>query len=114
MSGGMHTYSPSGAPHERTRLSYAWALPRGNRTGRNGFDLRASCASAPPAQTCPAVGRPGLPWDVALYVPMVVLMVVKNLNSREMEAYLAENVVARVFIGRQDDPRAQIRDHSNI
>jgi hypothetical protein len=59
-------------------------------------------------------GGPGLPWDVALYVPLVVLMVVKNLNSREMEAYLAENVVARVFIGRQDDPTPQIRDHSNI
>jgi hypothetical protein len=59
-------------------------------------------------------GRPGLPWDVALYVPLVVLMLVKNLNSREMEAYLAENVVARLFIGRQDDPTPQIRDHSNI
>jgi len=59
-------------------------------------------------------GRPGLPWDVALYVPLVVLMVVKNFNSREMEAYLAENVVARVFIGRQADPQVQIRDHSNI
>ena len=59
-------------------------------------------------------GGPGLPWDVALYVPLVVLMLVKNLNSREMEAYLAENVVARVFIGRQDDPTPQIRDHSNI
>jgi hypothetical protein len=59
-------------------------------------------------------GRPGLPWDVALYVPLVVLMLVKNLNAREMEAYVAENVVARVFIGRQDDPSPQIRDHSNI
>ena len=59
-------------------------------------------------------GGPGLPWDVALSVPVVVLMVVKHLNSREMEAYLAENVVARVFIGRQDDPTPQIRDHSNI
>ena len=59
-------------------------------------------------------GGPGLPWDVALYVPLVVLMVVKNLNARAMEAYLAENVVARVFIGRQDDPTPQIRDHSNI
>ena len=59
-------------------------------------------------------GRPGLPWDVALYVPLVVLMVVKHLNAREMEAYVAENVVARVFIGRQDAPRPQIRDHSNI
>ena len=59
-------------------------------------------------------GRPGLPWDVALYVPLVVLMLVKHLKSREMEAYLAENVVARVFIGRQDAPTPQIRDHSNI
>jgi len=59
-------------------------------------------------------GRPGLAWDVALYVPLVVLMLVKHLNSREMEAYVSENVVARVFIGRPDDPSPQIRDHSNI
>jgi hypothetical protein len=59
-------------------------------------------------------GRPGLPWNVSLYVPLVVLMCVKNLHAREMEAYMAENVVARVFIGRQDDPQPQIRDHSNI
>jgi hypothetical protein len=59
-------------------------------------------------------GRPGLPWDVSLYVPVVVLMCVKHLHAREMEAYLAENVVARVCIGRQGDPRPQIRDHSNI
>ena len=59
-------------------------------------------------------GRPGLSWDVSLYVPLVVLMLVKNLHARAMEAYLAENVVARVFIGRQADARAQIRDHSNI
>ena len=59
-------------------------------------------------------GGPGLPWDIALYVPLVVLMLVKNLNSREMEAYLAEHVVARVFIGRSVDPSPQIRDHSNI
>jgi hypothetical protein len=59
-------------------------------------------------------GRPGLAWDVTLYVPLVVLMLVKNLNARDMESYLAENVVARVFIGRQDDPRPQIRDHANV
>jgi len=59
-------------------------------------------------------GRPGLPWDVSLYGPLVVLMCVKNLHARAMEAYLAENVVARVFIGRQDEPLPQIRDHSNI
>jgi hypothetical protein len=58
--------------------------------------------------------RPGLPWNVALYVPLVVLMLVKHLNAREMEAYLAENVVARVFMGHQADPSPQIRDHSNI
>jgi len=41
-------------------------------------------------------------------------MVVKNLHVRDMEAYLAENVVARVCIGCQANPRPQIRDHSNI
>jgi hypothetical protein len=59
-------------------------------------------------------GRPGLPWDVTLYVPLIVLMLVKHLNAREMEAYVSENVVARVFIGRQGDSYPQIRDHSNI
>jgi hypothetical protein len=59
-------------------------------------------------------GRPGLSWDVSLYVPLLVLMIVKRLTSRDMEAYLAENVVARVFMGCQDNPWPQIRDHSNI
>jgi hypothetical protein len=59
-------------------------------------------------------GGPGLPWDVSLYVPLVVLMLIKHFDSRQMEAYLAENVVARVFIGRHRDVQAQIRDHSNI
>jgi hypothetical protein len=39
--------------------------------------------------------------------------VVKHLNAREMEAYLAENAGARVFIGRPDDPQPPIRDPSN-
>jgi hypothetical protein len=47
-------------------------------------------------------------------VPLVVLMLIKGFDSRQMEAYLAENVVARVFIGRHQDIQAQIRDHSNI
>src|SRR5215831_10053529 len=59
-------------------------------------------------------GRPGLPWHVSLYVPLLVVMVVKKLHARAVEAYVAENVVARVFIGRQADPHPQIRDHSNI
>src|SRR5207245_10650520 len=58
-------------------------------------------------------GRPGLAWDVTLYVPLVVLMLVKHLNARDMESYLAENVVARVFIGRQDAPRPQIRERAH-
>jgi hypothetical protein len=59
-------------------------------------------------------GGPGLPWEVSLYVPLVVLMLIKVFDSRQMEAYVAENVVARVFIGRHRDAQAQIRDHSNI
>ena len=59
-------------------------------------------------------GGPGLPWDVSLYVPLVVLMLIKHFDSRQMEDYLAENVVARVFIGHYRDVNAQIRDHSNI
>ncbi len=59
-------------------------------------------------------GRPGLAWEVALYVPLVVWMLVKHLHARDMEAYVAEHVVARVFMGRQDDPRPQSRDHSNL
>ena len=48
-----------------------------------------------------------------MYVPLVVLMLVKPLNAREMETYVSEHVVARVFIGRQTDPPPQMRDHSN-
>jgi len=58
-------------------------------------------------------GHPGLAWDIALYVPLVVLMVVKHLQARDMEAYRAANVVARGCIGRQAEPRPQMRDHSN-
>jgi hypothetical protein len=59
-------------------------------------------------------GKPGQTWPVDLYVPLLVLMIVKGLASREMEAYLGENVVARVFIDRQVSPVPQIRDHSTI
>jgi hypothetical protein len=59
-------------------------------------------------------GGPGWPWDSSLYVPLVVLMLIKAFDSRQMEAYVAENVVARLFIGRHATVQAQIRDHSNI
>src|ERR1043166_9810769 len=58
-------------------------------------------------------GHPGLTWDVALYVPLMVLMVVKNLHARALEAYVAENVVARVFIGRQNAPRPRMGQPPN-
>ena len=45
---------------------------------------------------------------------LVVLRRIKHFDSRQMEAYLADNGVARVFIGRYRDVQAQIRAHSNI
>ena len=37
-------------------------------------------------------GHPSLAWNVALSMPLMVLMMVKHLHSRKMEAYIAENV----------------------
>lgn len=59
-------------------------------------------------------GRPGQAWPLSVYVPLLVLMSVKALNSRQMEEYLAENVVARLFLDLQDQLLPHIRDHSNI
>jgi hypothetical protein len=59
-------------------------------------------------------GGPGLPWDVALDVPCVVLLWVKNLNARAMAAYRAAHGVARGFSGRQAAPTPQRRDHANL
>jgi hypothetical protein len=57
---------------------------------------------------------PGRPWPVALYVPLLVLMILKRLDSRQMEAYVKENAVARVFVGEQHNPRMPLRDHATI
>ncbi len=59
-------------------------------------------------------GSRGRCWPVSLYVPLLVLMLIKHLDAREMEAYLAENAVARVFVAKQDDPKGQLRDHASI
>jgi Transposase domain (DUF772) len=59
-------------------------------------------------------GRPGLPWPVALYVPLLVLMWVKAYHSRQMEEYLRESVVARRFLALQDRELEPLRDHSSI
>jgi hypothetical protein len=44
-------------------------------------------------------GGAGLPWDVSLYVPLVVLMLIKHVDSRQMEVYLAENVGGAFLLG---------------
>ena len=59
-------------------------------------------------------GGPGQPWPVCLYVPLLVLMSVKALASRQMEEYTRENVVARLFLDYQEQMLPPIRDHSNI
>jgi hypothetical protein len=59
-------------------------------------------------------GRPGLPWPVSLYVPLLVLMAVKALSARQMEEYSAENVVARVFLDLEEALLPHLRDHASI
>jgi hypothetical protein len=59
-------------------------------------------------------GGPGLPWPVALYVPLLGLMWRKSYHARQMEEYLSESVVARRFLELQVEQVQQIRDHSAI
>lgn len=56
----------------------------------------------------------GRRMDVNPYVPMIVLMLVMRLNLRQMEDYLAENAVGRLFMGLENSPEIQVRDHSTI
>ncbi len=59
-------------------------------------------------------GRPGRPWPVPLYVPLLVLMWLMTYSSRHMEEYISESVVARRFLDLPDGALAQVRDHSAI
>jgi rhodanese-related sulfurtransferase len=59
-------------------------------------------------------GGPGLPWPVALYVPVLVLRWLKSYHSRQMEEYLRESVVARRFLALQEAELQPLRDHSSI
>ena len=59
-------------------------------------------------------GRPGRPWPVQLYAPLLVLMWFKTYSSRHMEEYISESVVARRFLDLPDGALAQVRDHSAI
>lgn len=59
-------------------------------------------------------GRPGLPWPVSWYVPLLVLRAVKALSARQMEEYSSENVVARLFLDLEETLLPHLRDHANI
>lgn len=59
-------------------------------------------------------GGRGLGWPVPLYVPMLVLMWIESLHSRQMEKYISESVVARRFLELTEEPRLHIRDHASI
>ena len=59
-------------------------------------------------------GGRGLSFPVSFYVRLVVLMAVKSLNSREMEQYIGESVVARVFLEINQPLKFQIKDHASI
>ncbi len=59
-------------------------------------------------------GGRGQPWPVRLYVPLLVLMWVESLHSRQMEKYISESVVARRFLDLTSQPSMWVRDHSNI
>ena len=59
-------------------------------------------------------GGRGLSFPVSFYVRLLVLMSVRCLNSREMEQYISESVVARVFLEIREPLRFQLKDHSSI
>ncbi|MBO0860090.1 MAG: hypothetical protein J2P21_16790 [Chloracidobacterium sp.] len=60
-------------------------------------------------------GGRGLPWPTDLYAPLLVLKWVKGYHSRQMEEYLIESVVARLFLELLEEASLiQIRDHSSI
>lgn len=59
-------------------------------------------------------GGRGLSFPVSFYVRLLVLMSVRCLNSREMEQYISESVVARLFLEISEPLRFQLKDHSSI
>jgi hypothetical protein len=56
----------------------------------------------------------GRRFNVAPYVPMLVLSFVMRLNLRETETYMAENAVGRLFVGVENCAQIQVRDHSTL
>jgi hypothetical protein len=59
-------------------------------------------------------GGRGQAWPVQLYVPLVVLSLVKAYHSRQTEDYVSESVVARRFCNLSRQQELHVRDHANI
>lgn len=59
-------------------------------------------------------GGRGERWPVELYVPLVVLQLLKSYHARQMEEYVSESVVARRFCGLSQQTPLHVRDHSNL
>lgn len=59
-------------------------------------------------------GGPGLPWPVALYVPLLVLRWLKSYHARQMEEYLSESVLAQRVRDLQVARVQPIRDPASI
>jgi hypothetical protein len=59
-------------------------------------------------------GGRGVRWPVEVYVPLVVLQLLKSYPARQMEEYVSESVAARRFCGLSQQTALHVRDHSNI
>ena len=122
----------SGVPHERTRRLYAWDLPRRKAHGET---VQVYVAHTHPLlqrkrallweALCEVMtshwrragkntdGRPGLPWAVALYVLLIVLMLVKDWRHAHGSVRGGKCRGTRVHRAPRRAP-PQIRDHANI
>ena len=56
----------------------------------------------------------GLSFPVSFYARLLVVMSLKGFDSREMEQYISESVVARLFLEVREPLQFQVRDHSSI
>jgi hypothetical protein len=60
-------------------------------------------------------GGRGRPFDLSFYTRALVLMLVRKLgNVRELERELKENAVARLFVEVERPTESWVRDHSNL
>ncbi len=123
----------TGGNHERTTQFYGDRCRCANRHPSVGLHLCAGLASIAAIEAGAGLGSdqgcddqalalvrqdvdggPGLRWPVELYVPLLVLMWVETLHSRQMEKFISESVVARRFLDLTEQEMMHIRDHASI